>query len=67
MKNTHKKKRHTEFSLIFKVKINLDGENPKEIESNLEAIAVDALNWGNVTGDGPATVEEYSIKIEKLS
>lgn len=56
----------TEFKLTFRVRINLNGETPEEIRQNLIAIACDALNWGNVTGEGPATVEDYSIQVWQI-
>jgi hypothetical protein len=52
--------------LTFDVDIKLDGASVAEIVDNMKAIPIDALNWGNVTGETPAMVEGYRTCVEEI-
>jgi len=49
--------------LILDVEYELNGESLDNLKRNLEQMVVYAMNAGNITRDGPATVEKHSILV----
>lgn len=42
------------------------GTEETDLKHNLNQVVKDALNNGTLTGETPATVEGYSVRIEKI-
>jgi hypothetical protein len=52
--------------LTFDVKYIPDGTSTAELRQLLEAVMLDALNDGRVTGETPAQVDEYHLQIKEV-
>jgi len=52
--------------LTVDVEYELDGENPQELKANLEGLVKIGMGDALLTGDGPATIEDYSYKVEEV-
>ncbi len=56
----------THLRLTLDVKYNRAGVSAEALKGFLDAVVVDALNYGGLTGDTPATVDEYRYRVSEV-
>lgn len=52
--------------LTLDVEYDLDGESPEELKANLGSLVQIGMGDGLLTGAGPATIDDYSHKVEEV-
>jgi protein-tyrosine-phosphatase len=52
--------------LTLDVEIEPNGTSTNELKDLLGDIVADAMNFGTITGETPATVESHSYKVEEI-
>lgn len=52
--------------LKLQISYDLDGDSLKAMKLRLQDVVDNAMGRGIVTGDGPATVDEYRVDITEL-
>ncbi len=53
--------------LVLNVEFDPQGETAGQLIRNLKQVVKDAANNGTLTGNSPATVEEYGYYVEQLT
>jgi hypothetical protein len=61
-----RKHRMPKLRLTLDVEYKLNGDSLDNLTEQLEGIAKDAVERGMISGEGPATVEDYNYKVERL-
>jgi len=52
--------------MVVEVEYAPNGETEAALKERLSRIVQDAAGDGHMTGDGPATVEEWSAKVKRI-
>ena len=55
------------YRLTLDVFFNPNGTLPEDLAHNMRQIVRDAVSNGTLTGETPATVEEYSFTVQPIS
>lgn len=55
------------YRLTLDVEFDPAGTDERDLKRNLHQVIRDAVNNGTLTGETPATVEKYSVKVENVS
>ena len=55
------------FKVILNVEFDPQGTSPADLEHNLHQVVNNAVQNGTLTGDTPATVEEYKFSVEQVN